>query len=118
MNKNAHPLDYLIQSCEEAIANGHWKLTKFNITNAKDELKRLRQKVADSYQELFNCNQDLTEEINKTLDYKIVGWAKMNDRGDLYDPRFSYNPYISEDHLIPLYSSEKEFKEKYGKLSK
>ena len=62
-NVNANPLDFLLQSCEDASNAGHWKLTKFHILNAKDELKRLRQKLADSYQELFNCNQDFVEEI-------------------------------------------------------
>lgn len=117
MDKNSNPLDYLIQCCNDAITTGHWKLDKFTLLNAKDELQRLRQKIADAYQELFNCNQDLVEEINKPLDYNVVGWARLNNRGDLYDLSICYNPYIDEKYLVPLYSNKKEYKEKYGKLS-
>jgi hypothetical protein len=111
MNKNANPLNYLIQCCEDAATTGHWKLTKFDILNAKDELKKLRQKLADSYQELFNCNQDLAEEINKVLDYEIVAWARINDRGDIYDLRMCHNPYVDEKTIIPLYYDKRSYQE-------
>jgi hypothetical protein len=106
MNEHSNPLDHLLQCCEDAISTGHWKLTKFNILNAKDELKRLRQKLADSYQELFNCNQDLVEEINKNLEYKEVAWARINGRGDLFNLRLQHNPYLDPNTIVPLYRKE------------
>jgi hypothetical protein len=109
MNKNANPLDHIIQCCEDATNTGKWKLTKFDILNARDELKKLRQKLADSYQELFNCNQDFIEEINKVLNYEVVGWARINDRGDIYDLRMCHNPYVDEKTVIPLYCDKKSF---------
>lgn len=111
MNDHSNPLNYLIQCCEDAVNTGHWKLTKFNILNAKDELKRLRQKLTDSHQELFNCNQDLIEEIYQNLNYEVVAWARINDRGDLYDPRFGYNPYLDPKTIIPLYFDKKSYDE-------
>lgn len=118
MNPHSNPLDYLIQCCDDAANTGHWTLDKFTILNAKNELQKLRQKLADSYQELFNCNQDLVEEINKPLDYTQIGWARINNRGDLYNLSICHNPYLNEDTLLPIYSNEKEYKEKYGNLSK
>lgn len=118
MNKNSNPLDHLIQSCEDANRTGYWKLSPFDVLNAKDELKKLRQKLADSYQELFNCNQDLVEEITKTLDYKVAGWIRINSRGDLYDPSIVFNPYLNQDTVLPIYANKEEYKAKYGKLSK
>ncbi len=103
MNEHSNPLDHLLQCCEDAINTGHWKLTKFHILNAKDELKRLRQKLADSYQELFNCNQDYVEELNKNLDYKEVAWARINKNGDLFDLRLQKNPHLDPNTIIPLY---------------
>ena len=92
MNKNSHPLDYLIWCIEN-----DFKPSSFDILNAKDELKKLREKVDDIY---------------------LVGWTRINNYGDLYDPRFIYNPYINENTILPIYASKKEFQDKYGKLSK
>lgn len=38
----------------------------------------------------------------KVLD-KPVAWAKINDRGDLYDLRLQNNPYNDQSKVIPLY---------------
>lgn len=61
MNKNSDPLDYLIQCCESAIKTGHWKLDRFTILNAKDELKKLRQSKKDLADELCKANQEIVE---------------------------------------------------------
>lgn len=103
MNPNSNPLEYLIQCCEDASNTGHWKLTPSHIFDAKNELQKLRQKLVDSYQELFNCNQDLVEETNKNLDYKEVAWARINERGDLFDLRLQCNPHLDPKTIIPLY---------------
>lgn len=95
MNKNSNPLDHLIELCEQAADYG--TITKFTILNAKDELKRLREQANN---------------------FQIVAWARMNNKGDLYDPRLSHNPHVDQTTVLPLYSNKKEFQEKYGKLSK
>lgn len=84
------PIDFLI---DFAWANGADLNT---VQAAKDKLKSIRE------------NQN----------FETVCWAKLNNRGDLYDPRFCYNPHIDESYLIPLYINLTEYKEKYGKLSK
>lgn len=118
MNHDSNPLDYLIELCENAVNTGQWNLTKFIILNAKDELHRLRQTKKEMTDEALRANQFAIDEINHNLDYKKVAWATINSRGNLYDLTFYYNEFANTDALIPLYCNEKEFKEKYGKLSK
>lgn len=91
MNKISDPLDYILNCCEQGLLPN-----KFDIHNAKDELKKLREK-------------------NYTFD--LIGWSRINNRGDIYDLRVCYNPYLNEDTLLPIYSNRQEFKAKYGKLS-
>ena len=100
MNPDTNPIEYLIQCCETIVNTGKLKLTYFTILNAKNELKKLRET-----QEWFN-------------DIQPVAWVRLNNKGDLYDPRLHFNPYVNEDTVLPLYSNKKEFQEKYGKLSK
>lgn len=90
MNKNSDSIEYLINFAEKYGVDG------FIINNAKAELDKLKN----------------THKL-----YDIVGWARINDRGDLYDPRFCYNPYVAESVLIPLYANRKEFYERFGKSS-
>lgn len=92
MNKNANPIDYIIWCTEN-----NFKPSTFDILNAKDELKRLREQANN---------------------FQIVAWTRMNSKGDLYDPRFYHNPHVDQTTVLPLYSNKKEFQEKYGKLSK
>lgn len=101
MKQNSDPLDYLIELCEQAADYG--TITKFTILNAKDELKRLREKVA---------------ELETNSQYKNIAWATINGRGDMFNLSMIYNQFANEDATIALYRNEKEFKEKYGKLSK
>jgi len=91
MNKNSHPLVYIISCCEQGLVP-----STFDILNAKDELKRLREQANN---------------------FQIVAWARMNNKGDLYDPRLCHNPHVDQTTVLPLYSNKKEFQEKYGKLS-
>ena len=95
MDKIANPLEYIIWCYE-------WNFTpsSFDILNAKDELKRLRKQIED------------------TSVFKNVAWATINGRGDMFNLSMIYNQFANEDALIPLYRNEKEYKEKYGKLSK
>lgn len=91
MNDQANPIEYLIGFAEKYGVDG------FIINNARDQLQKLQQQSA--------------------LPYDLVGWARVNDRGDLYDPRFCYNPYVPEFMVMPLYANKKEFYERYGKSS-
>lgn len=101
MNEITNPLDHLIELCEKAADYG--TITKFTILNAKDELKRLREKVSEP-------------EISSQ--YKNVAWANINGRGDIFNISMIYNQYANPNSTISLYCNKKEFKEKYGKLSK
>lgn len=35
--------------------------------------------------------------------YEIVAWARINERGDLYDLRTQPNPYVDPKTIVPLY---------------
>lgn len=117
MNEITNPLDYLIQCCESAINTGKWKLTKFTILNAKDELNRLRESKKEMVHEAYKANQWAIDEANNNLNFKEVAWATINGRGDMFNLSMIYNQFSNPETTIPLYINEKEFKEKYGKLS-
>jgi len=88
MDKNSDPIDSII---EFALSSG---ADKFWVNNAKDELNKLRQEV---------------DNLRKQLD-KPVAWARINERGDLYDPRLTLNPYINTQIIVPLYAYRKGYK--------
>lgn len=92
MDKTANPLEYIIWCCENDC-----KPSSFDILNAKDELKRIRDQ--------------------NSLEYKNVAWASINNRGDMFNITMIYNKFANKDATIPLYRNEKEYKEKYDKLS-
>lgn len=77
MDKNAHPLDYLIRCCEQGLLP-----SAFDILNAKDELKTLNQKINS---------------------FNIIGWGRVNKYGDIYDLRLHTNDYVDERTIMPLY---------------
>lgn len=77
MRKDSDPLDTLIDFAWSAGADRFW------VNNAKDELKRLRQKVDDLEQP--------------------VAYAQTNEHGDLYDLNINYNPYLDQTKVVPLY---------------
>lgn len=84
MQKNSHPLDSIIDFAWAAGADLFW------INNAKDELKRLKEKTA-----LVN-----TPESDY---YEVAAWARINDKGQLFDLRLQKNPHINPETIIPLY---------------
>lgn len=118
MNRDSDPLDYLIESCEKAVATGYWTLTQFNILNAKDELNRLKKLNKELANEAAKANQCAVEEMNKNLAFKNVAWATIGNKGGLYNLTLHYNMFADENALLPLYCNKQEFEEKYGKLSK
>lgn len=95
MDKYSKPLDYLLQCCEKTLAEGKSNLDKFSIQNARDELKRLRNQV-----------KELMRDQEK---YKVVAWAKVNKRGDLFDLRQCYNQH----NKTPVVSLYVDIDEKY-----
>lgn len=117
MDKNANPLDHLIDLCDHAISSGHWNLKKFDILNARDELKRLRQSKTDISKDCFNSNQSLVDCEQELLYYKNilskpVAWGLLNDRGDLYDLRKQNNPYNDQNKVVPLYTDREDVNSK------
>ena len=87
MNPNATPIDAIIDFALKSGAN------LFIVNNAKDELKKLREEA---------------DNLNMSLD-KPVAWARINKRGDLYDPRLCLNPYINTQEMVPLYAYRKGY---------
>ncbi|NDC96250.1 hypothetical protein EB118_10310 [bacterium] len=81
MDKNAHPLDAIIDFAWASGADRFW------INNAKDELKRLRKEI-EFYKQSFE---------------QPAAWAKTNDRNDLFDLRLQNNPYVDQTKVVPLY---------------
>ena len=106
---NSDPLDTLIEFAWASGADRFW------VNNAKDELKRLRKNCAELHDEVNKSHTFGTEELNlymetskelgdlqKSLDHPIA-WAKINERGDLYDLRLQNNPYNDQTKIVPLY---------------
>ena len=75
MNKNSNPIEAIIDFAWSAGAD------LFFVQNAKDELKKLKEKTVAN----------------------PVAWATINDRGDLFDLRLKNNPYIDQNTVVPLY---------------
>jgi len=108
MKQHSNPIEFAI---EFAWANG---CDIFTINNAKDELKRLREKTKEWVDEVYRANEFAVEQTNNYLEISSeiqslkdslsnpVAWAKVNDKGDLYDLRLQNNPYCNEK-IIPLY---------------
>ena len=92
MEKNSNPLDSIIEFAWASGADRFW------INNAKDELKRLRQEL-DRLKKLFD---------------NPIAWARINERGDVYGLRYTNNPYIDQNTILPLYSDREGYKALYG----
>ena len=125
MNEKSSPLDYLIECCEIATKTGKWKLDSFTVSNAKDELKKLRQSKSDMSYDAFQANKNSVEDNNRWLSCESelcklkekikaifsqpVAYGLINDRYDIYDLRISNNPYNNQENVVPLYSNKPEF---------
>lgn len=93
MNKNSNPIDYIIRCCEQGLVP-----STFDILNAKDELKKLRDN-------------------KQPTNYSVIGWSRINSRGDVYDLSVCYNSYLNQDTVLPIYSNQVEYEAKIDKLS-
>lgn len=90
---NSKPLDSIIEFAYTKGADIFW------INNAKDELKKLRDQT-NTFVEPSVKRANLL--LNKSME-KPAAFAKINDRGDLYDLRLQNNPYNDQTKVIPLY---------------
>ena len=109
MNKNSDPLEAIIDFAWSAGAN------LFFVQNAKDELKKLREKNKEWVAEVYRTNEFAVEQTNEYLEISQqmqalkdsleipVAWARINDRGDLFDLRTQNNPYVDQNTVVPLY---------------
>lgn len=122
--KLADPLEHILACCERGILP-----TKFDILNAKDQLRKVREQVdglISCYQNTrtiaredrarwLSAEQDrakLSEENQLLRDSlnNAVAWARVTERGDLYDLRLQCNPQVDEKIMLPLYSNKEEMK--------
>jgi hypothetical protein len=109
MEKHANPLESII---DFAWASG---ADLFFVQNAKDELKKLKEKNKEWAEEVYRANEFAVEQTNEYLEVsqqmqslkdsldKPVAWARINGRGDLFDLRTQNNPYVDQNTVIPLY---------------
>lgn len=114
MNKNSDPLESIIDFAWSAGAD------LFFVQNAKDELKKLREKQKEWVTEVYRANEFAVEQTNEYLGISQqmqtlkdslespVAWARINDRGDLFDLRTQNNPYIDQNTVVPLYRKNHE----------
>lgn len=109
MNKTSNPLETIIDFAASVGADIFW------VNNAKDELRRLKSKQKEWVAEVYRANEFAVQQTNEYLKlsseieslYKSidtpVAYAKINERGDLYDLRLQNNPYNDQSKIIPLY---------------
>ena len=109
MNKNSDPLESIIDFAWSVGAD------LFFVQNAKDELKKLKEKNKEWAEEVYRANEFAVEQTNEYLKISEqmqvlkdslespVAWATINDHGDLFDLRLNNNPYIDQNKTIPLY---------------
>jgi hypothetical protein len=109
MEKHANPLESII---DFAWASG---ADLFFVQNAKDELKKLKEKNKEWAEEVYRANEFAVEQTNEYLEVSQqmqalkdslehpVAWARINDRGDLFDLRTQNNPYVDQNTVVPLY---------------
>lgn len=109
MEKHSNPLESII---DFAWASG---ADLFFVQNAKDELKKLKEKNKEWAEEVYRANEFAVEQTNELLEIvqkmqtlkdsldKPVAWVRINDRGDLFDPRLCNNPHIDQNTVVPLY---------------
>ena len=109
MEKNSDPLETLIEFAWACGADRFW------VNNAKDELKKLKEKNKEWAIETFKANTFAVEQTKEYLAISAkmqklkdsiaspVAWAKTNAQGDLYDLRLQNNPYDDQTKIVPLY---------------
>ena len=109
MEKHSNPLESIIDFAWSAGAD------LFFVQNAKDELKKLKDKNKEWASEVYRANEFAVEQTSEYLEVhkqmqalkdcieSPVAWARINDHGDLFDLRLQNNPYIDQNTVTPLY---------------
>jgi hypothetical protein len=125
MEKNANPLDYVLSCCEQGLVP-----QLFDVKNAKDELKRLRESKDSLSVDMYNAKLNSAEDARRWLDCETelaklkesfkypIAWGMTNEHGDLFDLRLQNNPYNDQTKVVPLYCNREEFKYYYDNLPK
>lgn len=122
--KISEPLQHVLNCYDNGITP-----TQFDILNAKDELRRIKDQVDDLMATYIKTREIAREdrarwlgaerdraklsEENKLLRESLnnaVAWARVNEHGDLYDLRLQLNPKVDEQIMLPLYSNKEEMK--------
>lgn len=103
VDKQEKPLEYMINLCEENNLP-----SKFDLFNAKDELKCLRGGLDYFRRE----NEELKSKIAQleSVLSNPIGYGRINDKNDLYAFSICYNPYLDQSTVIPLYTDKETFK--------
>jgi uncharacterized protein YozE (UPF0346 family) len=114
MEKHANPLESIIDFAWAAGAD------LFFVQNAKDELKKLKEKNKEWAAEVYRANEFAVKQTNEYLEMSKqmqllkdsldnpVAWAKINNRGDLFDLRLQNNPYYDQTKIVPLFKINHE----------
>ena len=72
------------------------------------------------WSEKSGVDTNLLESAKKQLDaigFNLVGYARLNDRGDVYSYRSIPNPYLDQDTVVNLYVNNQEINQKYSRIS-
>jgi len=70
------------------------KLILWAASNPRNEVAQM---VLEMSEELDTLKKELES-------YKNVAWARVNDKGDLFDLRLQNNPYVDQNTILPLYA--------------
>lgn len=71
------------------------KLTLWAAKNSREEVPKMVLELIDE-----------VEKLKKQIEsFKVVAYARTNDRGDLYDLRLQNNPLVDQSIIVPLYSN-------------
>lgn len=109
MEKHANPLESIIDFAWSAGAD------LFFVQNAKDELKKLKEKSKEWAEEVYRANEFAVEQTNEYLEISKqmqelkdslgnpVAWARINERGDLFGLRLCNNIHVDQNTVVPLY---------------
>jgi len=58
-----------------------------------NEIENLKKKIEDLNKEIDNLKNQ----------YEVAAYAKINNRGDLFDLRLFNNPYVDQNTVVPLF---------------
>jgi hypothetical protein len=73
------------------------KLILWAANNPRNEISQMVLSLTEEF-----------ESLKKELEsYKVVAWARTNDKGDLFDLRLQNNPYVDQNLVLPLYAKSK-----------